>query len=346
MLLNAFRTGTDTPATWSRLHPYCLYRGAGQPLPAAPRAGYGPLSDRLQLARTSQQNPSLHNKISHVYQKSAPDLKARAPEPLPPADIRPQDKIVTAVPEDTGNGYWLTVDRSTRRISLPRNGNLVLGHFDPTIGIPPDVDLGFEDGRARTVSRRHAKIVATNGKHKIEDMGSQEGVFLNDRRLQNGPSRPLQVGDRIRLGRVNMTYTLIPTVILNSAGTGLAAHNLMVGATGHKFAISPQTPVIIGRNDSQVDFHADIDLLPLGIFAQRVSRRHARIYWEAGRPHIEDLGSGFGTRLHGKMLLLGKSVPLSPGDHIWLGGCVLVYDVELGRDNAAPATVWQTSSAA
>jgi hypothetical protein len=29
------------------------------------------------------------------------------------------------------------------------------------------------------------------------------------------------------------------------------------------------------------------------------------------------------------VLLLGQAKPLNPGDHIWLGGCVLAYDVQL-----------------
>ena len=61
----------------------------------------------------------------------------------------------------------------------------------------------------------------------------------------------------------------------------------------------------------------------------RVSRRHAIITWRKGNPYAEDLGSGFGTRLNGEMLLIGQAVPLKPGDHIWLGGCILAYDVEI-----------------
>jgi hypothetical protein len=41
------------------------------------------------------------------------------------------------------------------------------------------------------------------------------------------------------------------------------------------------------------------------------------------------LGSGFGTRLNGETLFIGHAAPLTPGDHIWLGGCVLAYDIEV-----------------
>lgn len=50
-----------------------------------------------------------------------------------------------------------------------------------------------------------------------------------------------------------------------------------------------------------------------------VSRKHARIVLDGGRPYIEDLGSANGTfvnqaRLHGRALLF-------PGDHVFVGTC-------------------------
>jgi pSer/pThr/pTyr-binding forkhead associated (FHA) protein len=50
-----------------------------------------------------------------------------------------------------------------------------------------------------------------------------------------------------------------------------------------------------------------------------VSRRHARVVIEGGRPSIEDLGSANGTfvnqqRLHGRAVLF-------PGDHVFIGTC-------------------------
>jgi pSer/pThr/pTyr-binding forkhead associated (FHA) protein len=106
-------------------------------------------------------------------------------------------------------------------------------------------------------------------------------------------------------------------------------HILLVTPTGQQLTIAPPHDIVIGRSDRYVDFTPDVDLNSSGDVAIRVSRRHAIITWRKGNPYIEDLGSGFGTRLNGEMLLLGHAVPLKPGDHIWLGGCVLAYDVEI-----------------
>ena len=60
-----------------------------------------------------------------------------------------------------------------------------------------------EDARVRIdspgVSRRHARIVIREGGATLEDLGSKNGTFLGDRRLE-GPLR-LQDGDTFRLGR-------------------------------------------------------------------------------------------------------------------------------------------------
>ncbi|HXV97477.1 MAG TPA: FHA domain-containing protein [Anaerolineae bacterium] len=225
--------------------------------------------------------------------------------------------------------YWLTVSGSNRHIALPTSGELVLGRFDPNLGLPPDVDLAYEDGGARAISRRHAKIVGVEGRHTIEDLGSRHGLFLNGEQVQFRPSRPLQPGDHISLGNIRLYYDLIPVERLIVTATPQAQHILLVTPTGQQLTIAPPHDIVIGRSDRYVDFTPDVDLNSSGDVAIRVSRRHAIITWRKGNPYIEDLGSGFGTRLNGEMLLLGQAVPLKPGDHIWLGGCVLAYDVEI-----------------
>jgi pSer/pThr/pTyr-binding forkhead associated (FHA) protein len=227
-----------------------------------------------------------------------------------------------------GKPHWLTVSSSNRHIALPLSGELVLGRFDPNLGLPPDIDLAYEDGGTRAVSRRHAKIVGLEGRHTIEDLGSRHGVFLNGEPIQFGPSRLLQRGDQITLGNLKLYYDAVPVDRLIVTATARVKH-ILTTPNGEALAIAPPADIVIGRSDRYVDFKPDIDLNSIGEVAVRVSRRHAIITWRNGVPHVEDLGSGFGTRLNGEMLLLGQAVALRPGDHIWLGGCVLAYDVAI-----------------
>jgi pSer/pThr/pTyr-binding forkhead associated (FHA) protein len=54
------------------------------------------------------------------------------------------------------------------------------------------------------VSRRHARIVVTDSQATLEDLGSKNGTYLRERRLE-APA-PLQDGDTFRLGRQLLVF--------------------------------------------------------------------------------------------------------------------------------------------
>jgi len=102
--------------------------------------------------------------------------------------------------------FWLVVFSSKRRILLPNDGRLILGRFDPDTDSPLDVDFSFEDQDKRTISRRHAEIIAEHGAHLIQDLGSRNGVFINGRRLTSNRPYRLRPRSRIELGKVAIGY--------------------------------------------------------------------------------------------------------------------------------------------
>ena len=187
----------------------------------------------------------------------------------------------------------------------------------------------MKTGNNHSVSRRHAKIVAQDGHHTIEDTGSRHGVFINGQQIKPGRSQPLKPGDLMAVGSIQMFYDQVPEYMQDIPPHTPIRHILIVTPTGRKLKIVPPDDVTIGRSDPYVDFVPDFDLSQEGEAAARVSRRHAIIHWHNDRPFLEDLGSGFGTRVNGKITMIGQAVPLKPGDHIWLGGCVLAYDIEM-----------------
>jgi DNA-binding winged helix-turn-helix (wHTH) protein len=56
------------------------------------------------------------------------------------------------------------------------------------------------------VSRRHARIVADGGRFTLEDLGSKNGTYIRERRLE-GPEE-LADGDAIRLGRTGLIFSI------------------------------------------------------------------------------------------------------------------------------------------
>jgi serine/threonine protein kinase len=71
----------------------------------------------------------------------------------------------------------------------------------------PHLDLTYNDPAAYC-SRQHARIVADAGGYFIEDLGSANGSFLNDRRLPAGVPTRLRNGDRVRIGKVQLNFIL------------------------------------------------------------------------------------------------------------------------------------------
>jgi pSer/pThr/pTyr-binding forkhead associated (FHA) protein len=102
----------------------------------------------------------------------------------------------------------------------------------------------------------------------------------------------------------------------------------MVTFNGYRYYIPDKREVILGRSESGEGRVVDINLGEQSEVASVVSRRHARLIRQAGLDFLEDLGSTYGTRLNGTPVK-NEMVPLTTGDHIWLGGCVLCYDHEV-----------------
>ena len=82
-------------------------------------------------------------------------------------------------------------------------------HFTPTgertsIGRSPDCDIFLDDV---TVSRKHAVLIAGDGRFTIEDQGSLNGTYVNRRRIE---SAPLADGDEVQIGKYRLTFLVGP----------------------------------------------------------------------------------------------------------------------------------------
>jgi len=84
------------------------------------------------------------------------------------------------------------------------DGRARLGEGEHVVGRDPDLEL-FLDSPG--ISRRHALIRIAGDEATVEDLGSKNGTFVADRRLDS-PAR-LVDGDRIRIGSVQLTLNAI-----------------------------------------------------------------------------------------------------------------------------------------
>ena len=86
------------------------------------------------------------------------------------------------------------------------NGRVTLEEGEHVIGRDPDVEIFLNSAG---VSRRHARIGISTGQATIEDLGSKNGTFVGDERVEG--SRSLDDGDVIGVGSVKLTLTIFQT---------------------------------------------------------------------------------------------------------------------------------------
>jgi len=105
-----------------------------------------------------------------------------------------------------------------------------------TIGRAPDNRLVVRDGRA---SRHHARIDGRRGTLILSDLGSTNGSFVNDRRVE---SVALGSGDRIRIGTT--------ALIVEAVGRDVPAEevDLVAPSTEPPAADTPAQPSVRGRH--------------------------------------------------------------------------------------------------
>ena len=83
------------------------------------------------------------------------------------------------------------------------SGQIILGPASLTIGRTPDNQLIISDAQA---SSYHAVVSLSPQGYSITDLGSTNGTFVNEQRLEPSVPRILSVGERIRIGDTIFTY--------------------------------------------------------------------------------------------------------------------------------------------
>ena len=94
---------------------------------------------------------------------------------------------------------------SGKAFPILAHGSLI-GRFDPSTGVHPDIDLSEEDHNL-SVSRRHARILCEHGRYfLLEEPGVANGTYLKGERIQTGDARELGPGDRVGFGMVVLFF--------------------------------------------------------------------------------------------------------------------------------------------
>ncbi len=108
---------------------------------------------------------------------------------------------------------WQPVAATLEVLAGPDQGQLyLLDSHGVVIGRDPSCDVVLAD---RTISRRHAQVVASQGVFYLRDLDSPNGTYLDDRRI--GRVSQLESHCRVRLGRhTSMDFTVVDAMGLDN----------------------------------------------------------------------------------------------------------------------------------
>jgi pSer/pThr/pTyr-binding forkhead associated (FHA) protein len=214
-------------------------------------------------------------------------------------------------------GEQLRVSEGKERGKIMRvDADLLLGRQAPD-------EEGKLGGDAR-ISRRHARVWrGQDGRLSVEDLGSANGTFVNDERID--AARVLEPGDLVRVGSTVLEVTGGARQAAERPSAEAAAV-LTISGEGRRLSVTDE--LVIGRGVSGEGRLSD-DL--------ELSRRHARVWREAdGRIMVEDLGSANGTFVNGERVRAPRQ--LYAADKVRVGTTVLEV-ADVGATPAArPAT--------
>jgi pSer/pThr/pTyr-binding forkhead associated (FHA) protein len=119
----------------------------------------------------------------------------------------------------------LSVAGFPQPVLIKDQSEIILGRLTPED--PLDViDLTKYNAHLLGVSRRHAMIRVMQDKYSLEDLGSANGTWLNENRLEPGKPYALTGGDQIRLGQLIMFIYIstISSVYLLDTGETMASN--------------------------------------------------------------------------------------------------------------------------
>lgn len=181
--------------------------------------------------------------------------------------------------------------------------------------------------REHHVSRQHAVINYRDGVFMLTDLGSANGVYLNDRRLSE--PFPLTSGDEIRLYVPVLHFSAVVdeeeqrqatehgTLLTATIGEGSGRLIITNGPQEDTSIPLLSETVMVGRATSKADW--DVCLEDMS-----VSRPHARLELIDSTWVLYDLGSANGTLVNGTPVT-EKGRVLRDGDVINFGSTVALF---------------------
>jgi serine/threonine-protein kinase len=133
-------------------------------------------------------------------------IKIADSTPPPPAPREPKERAETETlpipPPPPRPRIRLRVVGTGQEIVAAGQDELVVGRTHKVAA--PDIDLGPYADQKAGISRRHCRLLYRDEHWFVEDLGSTNGTYLNQTRLIPNQPAPLDNGDIIRCGQIEL----------------------------------------------------------------------------------------------------------------------------------------------
>lgn len=142
-----------------------------------------------KLSRRLRETDAMLREVLGSDESQAPEMPT--PEE-PPTTERGKERLIH--------------DSSGMELFLAAGEETTVGRRDPVTGIHPGIDLTPIDTQ-RSISRRHATIFRQGEKFFVrEEIGTMNGTFINEERVQTGVPVEFKDGDEVRFGLVKTVF--------------------------------------------------------------------------------------------------------------------------------------------
>jgi pSer/pThr/pTyr-binding forkhead associated (FHA) protein len=180
-------------------------------------------------------------------------------------------------------------------------------------------DVSLPDPR---VSRRHAKIVSTDAGMTVEEMGSTNGTLLNGDKLEPGAPKPLEPGDKLSFGGVEVVFSMPGSAAVTQA----IPSNKTAAIEAPKLE---QPAAFLVGSDMRLPLKSGMNVFgrksgnDVQIPDPYVSGKHGIVEVAEDGVYLTDTGSTNGTLVNEAKLAPNMRTKISPEDEIRLGAIVL-----------------------
>lgn len=173
------------------------------------------------------------------------------------------------------------------------------------------------------ISRKHAEIRLESGKIILKDLGSTNGTFISDERLQPQEEREIESGAKLRFGGT----PLVLSVPGEMKATLMPESNQpqIQQQFSNAFLISNEQEWHLKKGDNSVGRKSTNDIQLDDPYA---SGSHGKIIATETEISFTDLASTNGTLLNGAKLPPNEAVRITPNDEIVIGNLTLKIRIE------------------